>query len=176
MSSIEKVHRQARAIVEKALKQRPPLAPDGPLFQLHLFLPDEQERLEAFLAPLPYDDQRKLYEFEELSSEEFEQYGYWLYLQQALKGGDTAAAGKLRRRLVTSRQALIEMFLSLDLSFLPTGRNDPGPSVAEDHCIYYLNRTGYRDLCINHIERGRITRDTVDHLWRWIEVAEAALC
>lgn len=172
--SIDSLYKQASAVVARALKQMSPTAPDGSLFTLDLFTTQEQERLGAFLAALPYDDQGKLYTYEDFTSEELEQFGSWLRLQGALERGDMVAAGKIRRRLNTSRQALIEMFLSLDLSFLPAGRDDPGPVVREDTCIYHLNRTGYRDLLINHIERGRITRDTIDHLWRWIEVAEAA--
>ena len=49
--------------------------------------------------------------------------------------------------------------------------NDPGPKVVEGHCVYHLNRGGYNNIRVNHINRGRIGPSTIEDMRRRIDFA-----
>lgn len=171
--SLDNLHQRIDKLLEEVYRKQPPVS-QSPTFKLHLFTTSEQQRLQTFLDLLslkPEIDDIASIDLETLTEEEFEQYGYWLHLQRALEREDLTSTQQYRCKLSMSRDQVIQAFLSLDLSFLPTNLNVPGPSIQEGHCIYHFNRTGYRNLVINHIQRNRITLDTIDNMHRWLAFA-----
>ncbi len=145
-------------------------------FEMHLFSEQEQARLQKFLDLLEtkyhFDDKgRSRLDYSQLSDEEFDPLDLWVSLEQALTQEDLATAAKCRRWLAMDLDSLLKAFLTLDLSFLPADFNDPGPKVVEGHCVYHLNRGGYNNIRVNHINRGRIGPSTIEDMRRWIDFA-----
>lgn len=61
-------------------------------------------------------------------------------------------------RPTLSREELIQSFLSIDIDSVPASLLRPDEQ---------LSKVDYRNLQMNHIERGRVTASTIEQLQRW---------
>jgi hypothetical protein len=133
-----------------------------------LFTPQEQIQLHTLIDSLPHE-----YTLAELSREQFRQLHWWVGLSVALQTNDTVKADINRIKLDPSNPALqtiIDRFLSLDVSSLLPGINDPGPSIVIGHVQYFFPLKGYQSyesLCAM-IDKGHAV-EIVEDLYRWVE-------
>jgi hypothetical protein len=148
-------------------------------FAMHIFAPQEQERLQHFVTQIEpkyrshVDGRLDLADF---SREEREELRHWLSLEDALQRADARAAARYRRMLNPSLDALIERFLAIDLDPYESGptNSDPiGIALDEEGHPYKLYKAGYRHIRMNMIEnpyhRARLQHDTIEQMWQWVE-------
>lgn len=115
--------------------------------------------LASLEAQLPNDEQDSL-NLSALTDGELDRLHLQTCLNVAVRDGDESRASQLRRWLSWSPQDLVAMFLSIDVEQL-----------ADKLTAYPLSEVGYRNLKINHLERGRIDSSTLDYLRQWADLA-----
>lgn len=135
-------------------------------------LQSQMRRVEALrkkLKPAPPPEGR-MPGIEYLSDGELAKMEHWAELEEALGRHDTAVTERLRRRQNTTLEQLVDRFLNLDLSSLPTDRNVPGVQIQEGNCFYSMACTNYQYIQMM-IKRNNADKYKED-MWRWVEFIE----
>lgn len=157
MSSIQALYRRLIKI-----KASLPPSPKTFSFDVSLLTEQEQAQYSTFMSSLP-----RRFDVKDLSDTQLDEMRYWFGLEASLERGDTADADRRRRRHGLTLDELIDRFLNLDLSALPTDCNAPGLRVQEDNCIYSYRLGNYRYI-VGAIEAGWAERYK-DDMWRWVD-------
>jgi predicted metal-dependent phosphoesterase TrpH len=174
MSSLDNLYNQVRKIVEEVGPAQAS-EPEMGDFDLSSYTAEEQERFKRFLAQIETrcPDFHAKRPFEELTNAELDEFEHWALLDDAHRRGDQAAAEMYRRKLArsaTSDEELVQRFLALDESSIPT-HEEGARQVKQGHVRYTLSRINYRHArtSVAGLRADGLRCGDREELWMWLE-------